>query len=99
MPEMLSRQSFLLLVAILQAVRKLPLQALCGYDLSTCIVDRATLSLETSPAVTIAMPIHSMPVGISASTGIANSVALAGTAAASPAEALARESSQKWRTG
>ena len=88
MPEMLSRQSFLLLVAILQAVRKLPLQALCGYDLSTCIVDRATLSLETSPAATIAMPIHSMPVGISASTGIANSVALAGTAAASPAEGV-----------
>ena len=38
--------------------------------------------------MTIAMPIHSMPVGISASTGIANSVALAGTAAASPAEGV-----------
>jgi hypothetical protein len=50
MPEMLSCQSFLLLVAMSQAGRKLPLQTHCGYDLSTCIVDLATLSLEKGQA-------------------------------------------------
>jgi hypothetical protein len=51
MPEMRSRPSFLVLIAIFQASRKLPLQTYCGYDLSTCIVDSGTLSLEKGQAV------------------------------------------------